>query len=265
MMKLNLARLVLTGGCLAAVFCVQMLNPGLVQPLGAADAKYGTLTGQFVLDGAVPSLKALVTKGDPAVRDAAICSADTVPDDSLVVNPTSKGIANIFVYIKKAKDVHPSLKTPASPTVDFDQKGCRFFPHALFVRTNQTVKVLSDDAIAHNTHTFPLRNQAANTAIKPKERVGVPYSNPITESLPMEVKCDFHPWMKAYWLVLDHPYAAVTDKDGKFTIENLPAGEHEFVVWQEKSGYVERKLKVDVKGGSTTNLGAVKVPVAKFK
>ena len=265
MKRLNLARVMLTGGCVAVALCVQLLTPNLARPLSAADEKYGTLTGQFVLDGAIPVLKPLVAKGDAGTKDAAVCAADTVPDDGLVVDPASKGIANIFVYIKKAKDVHPSLKTPASPTVAFDQKGCRFFPHALFVRTNQEVKVLSEDPIAHNTHTFPLRNQAANTAIKPNERVGVPYKNAVSESLPMEVKCDFHPWMKAYWLVLDHPYAAITDKDGKFTIENLPAGEHEFVVWQEKVGYVERKLKVNVKAGGTTNLGTVKVPVAKFK
>ena len=38
----------------------------------------------------------------------------------------------------------------------------------------------------------------------------------------MEVTCDFHPWMKVYWLILDHPYAALTDKDGRFHIENMP-------------------------------------------
>jgi hypothetical protein len=71
--------------------------------------------------------------------------------------------------------------------------------------------------------------------------------------------------MKAHWLILDHPYAAITDADGKFTIKDLPAGDHEVVVWHEGPGYIERKLKVKITAGKTTDLGVVKVPAAKMK
>ncbi|MEZ6125260.1 MAG: hypothetical protein R3C49_19095 [Planctomycetaceae bacterium] len=63
------------------------------------------------------------------------------------------------------------------------------------------------------------------------------------------MKCDFHPWMMAYWLVLDHPYAAATDAEGNFTISNLPVGEHEFRIWHERAGYIDRKFMVNVKAG----------------
>ena len=85
----------------------------------------------------------------------------------------------------------------------------------------------------------------------------------LPEGLPTQVECSIHPWMEAYWLVLDHPYAAITTPDGKFRIEKLPAGEHDFVVWQENVGYLERP-KVKIKPGETTDLGTVKVPVAKL-
>ncbi len=42
--------------------------------------------------------------------------------------------------------------------------------------------------------------------------------------------------MKAYWLVLDHPYFAVTDENGNFEIKNAPAGTQKVVVWQESVG-----------------------------
>ena len=71
------------------------------------------------------------------------------------------------------------------------------------------------------------------------------------EKLPVAIKCDIHPWMIAYQLPLDHSFAAVTDKDGNFEIANLPAGEHEFVVWHEKTGYLERKYKVTITAGQT--------------
>ena len=50
------------------------------------------------------------------------------------------------------------------------------------------------------------------------------------------VKCDVHPWMKSYTQVFDHPYFAVTDKTGKFSIANVPDGTYEIVAWQEKFG-----------------------------
>ena len=51
-----------------------------------------------------------------------------------------------------------------------------------------------------------------------------------------------------FWtLVVDHPYATVTNEKGEFRIPDLPAGTHEFRVWQEKSGMLERKLVVTIK------------------
>lgn len=83
--------------------------------------------------------------------------------------------------------------------------------------------------------------------------------------------------MTAYVLVLDHPYAAVTDKDGKFKIENLPAGELEFRYWHERVGYVtkiekivdgkpkiENTVKLAIAAGKTTDVGTIKIPVARF-
>jgi hypothetical protein len=49
-----------------------------------------------------------------------------------------------------------------------------------------------------------------------------------------------HPWMKAWRMVVDHPYFAVTDAKGDFEIKNAPAGTQKVVVWQEavKNGFV---------------------------
>ena len=68
--------------------------------------------------------------------------------------------------------------------------------------------------------------------------------------------CDFHSWMKAYHLPLDHPFGAVTDENGNFEIADLPVGDHEFVVWHESAQgqLVERKLKVAVQAGENPPL-----------
>ena len=58
-----------------------------------------------------------------------------------------------------------------------------------------------------------------------------------------------HVWMGAYILIVDHPYAAVTGKDGRFEIRNLPVGNHEFRIWHEAVGYLEKKYVVTIKEG----------------
>ena len=74
--------------------------------------------------------------------------------------------------------------------------------------------------------------------------------------------------MLAYWVVLDHPYSAVTGKDGSFEIKNLPIGEHNFTVWQEKVGDIrpiqtEKFFKVSIAAEKTTSLD-VTLPVSMF-
>ena len=70
-------------------------------------------------------------------------------------------------------------------------------------------------------------------------------------------KCDAgHTWMSAYVYVFDHPYFAVTDGEGKFTIKDVPAGKYELEVWHEPIGEklapVTRTIPIDVTDGKPT-------------
>jgi hypothetical protein len=217
----------------------------------SAEAQWGTLKGQIILDGNLPELPALVEKGNAAAKDAAVCAAETVPDEKLVVDPASKGIKNVVVYLaKKPAKVHPDLAKSKESEVKFDQKGCRFLPHVMLVRTDQKVRVLSEDAVAHNTHSNPIKNKAENFIVSPNDRNGVLLpAMTLVERTPTKVTCDIHSWMAAYWVIIDHPYAAITNDKGEFEIANLPAGPHEFVVWQESCGYLEKKYAVTIKEG----------------
>ena len=223
---------------------------------------WGTIRGRVLAGGPVTPLKLLVTKGDAAAKDSTVCAAEDVPDESLVVDIATGGIANVVVYLqKKPATVHPDLEKSQDAEVVFDQKGCRFLPHVLLVRTDQQVRVLSDDAIAHNTHTYPLKNKQENFIVSPGDRTGVAVpSVGIVERLPAKIGCDIHPWMQAWWVILDHPYAAVTKLDGTFEIKDLPVGDHVFTVWQEKVGYLDKTYKVTVKAGDN-DLKPIKVPV----
>lgn len=202
---------------------------------------WGTISGQVVVTGEIPAPVLLHAKGAP-VKDPAVCAAADTYKDDLIIDADSKGLANVFIYLQKApKSIHPDLKKPDPAVLIFDQKGCMFSPHAMIVRCGQTVEVISSDAIAHNTHTNPIKNPPVNVLIAPNTPAGkgLAINYMLGDRLPVKVNCDFHPWMLAHWLVVDHPYAAVTDKDGKFSIPNLPVGEHNFIVWHERRGYFD--------------------------
>jgi hypothetical protein len=232
----------------------------------AAD-EWGTIEGQFIFDGDAPALPPIVKMGDASARDAAVCAAADVPDESLIINPDNKGIANVFLYIRKAPaKIHPDLVNSQEKEIVFDQKGCRFMPHALILRTDQTVIVKSSDPISHNTHTNPLGYKGENLLIPANDRKGIPLQIKKSQLnyVPVKVNCDIHPHMVAWWLVSDHPYVAITDADGKFKIDNVPVGEHTFRVWHERLLYIncpefKRDLTIKVEPNKTTTVGPFKV------
>ncbi len=230
----------------------------------AVGAEWGDVTGKVLLRGPVPEVAPLVIKGDAAVKDP-VCRGHDVPDESLLVDAESRGIANVFVFLKRApREVHPDLQASAKREVVFDQKGCRFLPHVMVVRTDQTVLVKSDDPTNHNTHTSPFFNTPENFLVSANSREGVPLTFQQREPVPVKVTCDLHPWMTAYWLVVDHPYAAVTNEKGEFAIKNLPAGKHKFRVWHERIGWIDRALTVEIPAGETAIVPAIEVPAERF-
>jgi hypothetical protein len=216
---------------------------------------YGSLVGTVTFTGTAKQLPPLIAVGDAKVKpeDKAVCAAAPIPDESLEVNPdpANKGIANVVIFLeKRPANIKPELAKPPTEPVFFDQEGCHFLPHVLVVQAGQPLLVVSNDAIPHNTHTKPARNNEFNSVIKPKDRVGTPCTYKKPEAAPISVICDLHSWMKAYHFPVDHPYFAVTDKNGKFKIEGLPAGKHLFNVWHERgpgeSHFLKRKMQITI-------------------
>ncbi len=210
----------------------------------------GNLVGRFIFDGTAPNLSPLVAKG-ATVKDAEFCSAEAVPNQSLLVGEGG-GIANMFIYLDKA----PKGFKPEGGLSElvFDQKNCTFIPHGLVVQVGQTVMVKNGDGAAHNTNMKVIRNKSFNQVVNGNDRNGVPLIYGKPEPAPIKATCDFHAWMGGYHLVVDHPFAACTKADGTFEINNLPAGEYKFRVWHESAGLLERSLKVKIEAGKDNKL-----------
>jgi hypothetical protein len=230
-------------------------------PSGGGAEGWGTIKGQIVWDGAIPAAKELVKKGDNDAKDAATCAAEGVMSEEVVVNKDNNGLRWVIVYIGGKPKIHPDLKN-AEGTAEIGQKGCHFIPHVLAMRQGQKFVITSDDPVAHNTKGDGFKNPSFNPVVPAAEGGRSHLDGPelVAENLPINVSCSIHQYMKAYIGVYNHPYFAVTDENGNFTIEKVPAGDQKLNIWHEK-GYGEGGKDgkaITVKADDTTDLGKIK-------
>jgi len=218
---------------------------------------WGSFSGQFLYDGDWPEPKLLMKKGEGALGWEA---PQDIYSRELIVDKKSMGLKNVFVYLTKKPDkIHPDLVEPNQPGLSFHCLDRRFEPHALIVRTDQTVGVQNSDPLYTNVHGYPIYNEPFNRMLEIRDRKGFQVDFRRAERIPFRIVSDQATWMKAHWLVVDHPYAALTDEQGKFTIKNLPAGTHYFKVWHEKFGFLNRKMTIEIKPGKRVKLAPQKI------
>jgi plastocyanin len=191
-------------------------------------ATVGEITGKVAFDGAKPKQARIMMDQDPVcvkkhsgpvyAEDNAVNSNDTLP--------------NVFIYVKSGAEKY----TFATPTdaVTLDQDGCMYKPHVMGIMTGQTLKVVSSDATTHNIHPMPKDNREWNESQPPG---AAPIEKTFARSeIMIPVKCNQHPWMRAYIGVVSNPFYAVTGSDGTFTIKGLPPGDYTIEAWSAVGG-----------------------------
>jgi plastocyanin len=199
----------------------------------------GTLSGAVTYEGTPPAPTKIEVTKDPEV-----CGKEKMAPN-LVIGQ-GNGIANVVVTVQatKGKKAEPPATNPV-----FDQKTCEFHPHVLAFPAGSTVDVLNSDGILHNIHTTSTVNPSQNQAqpkFKPKIQIKVEKPETIA------VKCDVHGWMAGYWISTEHPYVAVTDANGTFKIADLPPGDYQVELWQEKLG--KKTVPASVKAKEETTV-----------
>jgi plastocyanin len=206
----------------------------VTNPVDPATA--GRVTGRITLQGTPPRPQVIKTASDP------YCTAPVVTED--VVVSADGGLQNVFVYVK---DGLGNLKFPVpTKSVVLGQHGCRYVPHVVGIQVGQTLDIVNDDDTLHNIHAVPVKNGEFN---KPQEFKGFRNTHVFnTTEVMVPFKCDVHKWMNAYVGVLDHPFFAVSGKDGSFTIEGLPPGTYTIEAVHEKYGRQTQTITLAAKG-----------------
>jgi hypothetical protein len=191
----------------------------------ATGSGWGTLKGRFTFAGLPGQPKPLVVD-----KDTEVCAMGGMKllDRSLLVDPSSKSVANVVVFARKTSRVKSPV--PNAPLL-FDQKNCEFLTPVFAARVGQPIDVHNSDPIGHNTN---IAGSSFNQLIPAGQ--GTVYKPDAETGMPTMVTCNIHPWMKAYAVFRKDGYVAVSGADGSFTIPDLPAGEPiEFQVWHERS------------------------------
>jgi plastocyanin len=187
-------------------------------------ATAGAIAGRVLFEGTPPPAAEL------KITDSKCTPAQPPRDESVVVQ--DGGLGNVFVYVKDGLSGY-AFEVPSEP-VKLDQDGCVYTPRVLGIRVGQPINVLNSDPAPHNVHAAAKVNQQLNTAQPFK---GMVYTHSFsTREIMVPFKCDIHPWMIAYVGVVDHPYFAVTARDGSFALEDLPPGKYTIEAWHEKYG-----------------------------
>lgn len=143
---------------------------------------------------------------------------------------------DVLVYLE---NVEGKFEPPQENPV-VDQKDLTFIPHVLPVLVGTTVLFTNNDKVKHNVFSpskcckFNLGTYDAGVVRE------VTFDTPGVTN----VLCNVHTEMSAFIIVLQNPYFAITDPDGKFSIKSIPPGTYKIKTWHEKLREKEQDVTV---------------------
>jgi hypothetical protein len=233
----------------------------------------GVIKGRVVYDGTQPTPAKLKLEGH---ADAPNCHKGPDTDQTWLVSKNGD-VANVAVFVEPADGGFIALDETqvemfkTSPSID--QPHCVYVPAVVGIfagyktqdgkqhLTGIPLLVKNSGDIAHNTKISgePKYNPTISMNILPGAKNGQRY--PIYyQKTPLNVVCDKHNWMRAKVVAFNHPFFAITDKDGNFEIKNAPSGVDVIVkTWHEDATSDSKKL--NVKAG-VNDAGTLKIKAA---
>jgi len=179
--------------------------------------------------------------------------------ERFLVDLKTKGVRNALVYLVKPTTVRNDARRAAPKTVEFREDRGVFVPHVLAAMQGANIVVSTEDPLSAvirvripgtvflvamndsslaepRVDSFPNElNYVYGNSTRDGRRVSVKLrvTPQAGAPIPVPVHEEIHNWMSGWWLVLDHPYFAVTDEQGNFAIRDVPTGPQQVVVWHE--------------------------------
>ncbi len=236
------------------------------------------LSGRFLFDGVPPVRPLLEISAERRTRDGKeYRDADSerfaklkITDDTLIVG-ADRGLQNVVIWISDQSlpipPVPPVRRIPNPATLTF--KEGRLQPRVLAWWADQRLlQLVNEDVAPLNVQWDGRANNGFNQLLSPGKPVNLQIK---PERIPTPIKSSIYPWLQpAILFPCAHPYFAVTDAEGYFSMSDLPPGNWEFRAWHERCGWIKTadwpkgKYTVAIKSGST-DLGTIKVSPTLFE
>jgi len=206
-------------------------------------ATVGGVTGQVTFEGARPQPQRINMDQDPVCTEK---HHGPVFAEDGAVNPNGT-LPNVFVYVKAGAEKYTFA--PPAESVTLDQVGCMYKPHVLGLMAGQVLEIASSDPTTHNIHPMPQNNREWNMAQTPgADVIKQRFMHP---EIMIPVKCNQHPWMRAWIGVTSNPFFAVTGSDGAYTLKGLPPGNYTLGAWTATFGAEEQQVTLGAKETKT--------------
>jgi plastocyanin len=155
--------------------------------------------------------------------------------------------ADAVVYVQQAAGTFPAGKA-----VEMDQRKMQFIPHVLPVVAGTTVKFLNSDPTPHNV--FSPDNEKYNLGTWPQGQTkNYAFNKCVKYPCVYTQLCRVHAEMEGFVVVLQNPFFSVTDKDGRYTIHDVPPGNYQVAVWHAKAKAPPKAVTVDATKPATVD------------
>ena len=195
----------------------------------------GALYGVIRIEGRIPQ------RFDTGASKVAGCDHFPDVDQRTDMVLVEEGLLqNACVSLISGFEADQIPPVPTEPAV-LDQRGCIYIPHASWLRTGQTLRILNSDPATHNVNIKAKRNRSSNVSmVAGQEALEVQFQR----SDQVRLKCDIHPWMSAVVFVRDHPWVALSGPDGAFEIPDIPPGAYVAEVAHEVFGKLRGSILI---------------------
>jgi hypothetical protein len=182
-------------------------------------------------------------------HDLRACSRFTEP----LYPAKDGGVGDAIVWIS---GIASGRENDVPRRVTMTMEDCRLSPRVVPVAAGGTVILNSHDAISLRLRFLDTdaRDSVRATVAMTDEGQVVPLSDATRTPGIVAVRDDLHPWVRGYLAVAPHPYVAVTEADGHFTFEGVPAGSYTLVVWHERFGLVSQPITITAGQGTKTDV-----------
>lgn len=200
----------------------------------------GAIHGSVTLKGTPPPPEII-----PVSKDTAVCGKSKTLES--LITGKNGGVKNVIVGLE---GITQGKKMLQNVDLKIDQTNCEYAPHIVILPKGADLHIVNDDTLLHNVHAYDLTAKEDgqtgpptlfNIALPLK---GMKIAKPMSQSGLIRILCDAgHPWMNGYVLVTEHPYFAITDADGNFTLDQVPPGTYTITIWHEGMARIEKTTK----------------------